>query len=274
MADLDEDERHEIAVSYGSIIGTGLLAIIICCTRLLTRKFIIKAFSVDDWACLIALVLTTTFNSLGIAVVYNGAGRHIEHVSAQELTTWFKLYYACTCFYLIIACAVKSSLLALMWRLFPLLITHHCAYTTALLRRAGLCLFIFMTLFTISGTFVAAFQCNPPKYVYDLTYVMAADRAAHCYSPNTAYGVFLYQAVILFAIDIIIFMYPVPALWGLRMTRGKGLVSVLVFGSAVVACIAPALRFQSLSFYKSGSSDMTWFNAAEATTFACKGTAF
>lgn len=88
-----------------------------------------------------------------------------------------------------------------------------------------------MLLFTISGALVAAFQCDPPKYVYDLAYVMSADRSQHCFSSNTAYSVFMYQAVVLFMVDIIILLYPVPALWGLKMSRGKGLVFVMVLGS-------------------------------------------
>lgn len=63
--------------------------------------------------------LTCMFNAVGVAVVYNGAGRHIQNVSPAELEIWFKLYYSCACSYLIIACVVKGSLLALLWRLFP-----------------------------------------------------------------------------------------------------------------------------------------------------------
>lgn len=88
-----------------------------------------------------------------------------------------------------------------------------------------------MVLFTISGTFVASFQCNPPKYVYDLPFVMSPDRSEHCFSGNTSYSIFMYQAVILFTIDIILFLYPVPALMGLKMTKGKSLVFLLVLGS-------------------------------------------
>lgn len=91
----------------------------------------------------------------------------------------------------------------------------------------------FMVLFTVSGALVAAFQCNPPKYVYDFTYVMSSDRPQHCLTGNTAYAVFIYQAVVLFTIDVIILLYPIPALWGLKMGKGKGLVFVLILGSGM-----------------------------------------
>lgn len=98
-----------------------------------------------------------------------------------------------------------------------------------------------MALFTVSGSFVAAFQCNPPKYVYDLQYVMSPDRSSHCFSSNVAYGVFLYQAVVLFTIDIVILFLPGPALWNLNLSRGKGLVLFLVFGSGTVLLLASDL---------------------------------
>lgn len=34
-------------------------------------------------------IVTTMFNIVGVNVVYNGAGRHIEHVSEAELKRWF-----------------------------------------------------------------------------------------------------------------------------------------------------------------------------------------
>lgn len=118
-------------------------------------------------------------------------------------------------------------------------------------------LLIFLVLFTISGTLVAAFQCNPPKYAYELEFLMSPDRSKYCYSSDVAYGIFMYQAVLLFACDIIIFLLPFPALIKLNMGSAKKTALLLVFGSGAVACIAPAVRFESIQFYKSGSSDTT-----------------
>lgn len=97
--------------------------------------------------------------------------------------------------------------------------------------RTAKALLVFMAIFTVSGTFAAAFQCNPPKYMFVLEFLMSPDRASHCFSPDISYGIFLYQAVVLFCIDIVILLLPVPALLSLQMTRGKGLVIFMVFGS-------------------------------------------
>lgn len=86
---------------------------------------------------------------------------------------------------------------------------------------------------------------------------MSPDRAKYCFSSDVAYGIFMYQAVLLFACDIIIFLLPFPALINLNMGSAKKTALLLVFGSGLVACIAPAVRFESIQFYKSGSSDTT-----------------
>lgn len=55
------DEKYEIAVSYGTIIGTGVFAIVVCSTKLYIRKFMLNSFGIDDWACLIGLVRRPMF---------------------------------------------------------------------------------------------------------------------------------------------------------------------------------------------------------------------
>ncbi|KAI1427596.1 hypothetical protein F5Y12DRAFT_160654 [Xylaria sp. FL1777] len=249
---LGGDETYEIAVSYGTIIGTGGLAIVVCGARLLTRATVIRAFGIDDWACLVALTFTTTFSALGVAAVANGAGRHINHVLPSELALWFKFYYACTCLSLVTAFAVKTSLLLYLRRLFP----------TPFLKRYIPIFLIFMFLITFAFGFVDAFQCNPPHYIYDLKYVMDPDRVNHCLPADTVYGVFLFQAILLFIIDIIILVLPVPIIWSLKLQHGKGILALLIFVPAIVACIAPTLRFSSLAFLKSQDTDITYHSAS------------
>ncbi|KAK1243314.1 hypothetical protein MKX07_003942 [Trichoderma sp. CBMAI-0711] len=246
------DEKYEIAVSYGTIIGTGVFAIVVCSTKLYIRKFMLNSFGIDDWACLVGLIFVTTFNGIGLAVVYYGAGKHIQHVTPDELKHWFMLYYVCICLYLSISFAVKSSILLFLRRVFPV---PYVQWTTMIL-------LVFFTLFTISGTFVAAFQCNPPKYTYDINFLMSPDRAKHCFPAMTSYGIFMYQAVLIFACDIIMFVLPFPALMSVQLNSRKSLALLAVFGSGVVACIAPAIRFKSLNFYKTGSTDTTFEGAS------------
>lgn len=86
---------------------------------------------------------------------------------------------------------------------------------------------------------------------------MSPDRVNHCFSTDVTYVIFMYQAATLFACDVIIFLLPFPALVKLNMGSAKKTALLLVFGSGLVACIAPAIRFESIQFYKSGSTDTT-----------------
>ncbi|POS72062.1 hypothetical protein DHEL01_v209541 [Diaporthe helianthi] len=90
---------------------------------------------------------------------------------------------------------------------------------------------------------------------------MSPDRASHCFPTDVVYGIFMYQAATLFICDIIIFVLPFPALVKLNMGPAKKTALLLVFGSGFVACIAPAIRFESIQFYKSGSPDTTYVGA-------------
>ncbi|KAI0403145.1 hypothetical protein F4802DRAFT_572472 [Xylaria palmicola] len=250
--DLGTDERREIAISYGTIIGTSLLSLIICGARLYTRAFVIRAFGTDDWACLVALAFTTSFNGIGVAVVANGAGRHGTHVSGSELALWFKLYYACACSNVTIALVVKASLLLYFRRLFP----------TPYLQRYIPGFLLFLVLLTIPFTLVDAFQCTPPQYVYELQFLAAADRAQHCLPANTVYIIFLFQGVLFFVIDVAILLLPVPVIWSLQIQRHKSALVLLIFVPAVIACAAPAFRLRGLEFLKNRDSDITYYSAS------------
>lgn len=132
----------------------------------------------------------------------------------------------------------------------------------------------------MSGCLLDALLCDPPKYIYDLTYATSMDRAQHCFSNEVQYDAFMYQAALLFATDIAILLLPLPAILKLKISRGRGLALAIIFGSgqcciisgrfyshactysniylASVACIAPIIRFQTLNFLrKSGNTDAT-----------------
>ncbi|KAJ1323053.1 hypothetical protein MN608_11907 [Microdochium nivale] len=159
----------------------------------------------------------------------------------------------CICMYLSISFAIKLNLLLFLHRVFSNPYVQHTTFG----------MLIFLTLFTISGTFAAAMQCNPPKYIYDIEFVMGPDRAAHCFAAHTSWAIFMYQAVVIFACDIVMFLLPIPALLKLNLSASRRWALVLVFASAGVVCISPAIRFKSLEFHGKDSIDTT-FDAASS----------
>ncbi|KAJ5557523.1 hypothetical protein N7494_001438 [Penicillium frequentans] len=57
---LSADEQYQQSLTYGLIISTGLLSIMICSLRLYARAFILKRFGMDDIAVCISLALDSS----------------------------------------------------------------------------------------------------------------------------------------------------------------------------------------------------------------------
>ncbi|KAJ6111846.1 hypothetical protein N7523_007907 [Penicillium sp. IBT 18751x] len=230
---LTADERYLKSLTYGLIISTALLSLIVVSLRLYTRAVIVKLFGLDDIAVCIALVVTQCFNGLGVAVVYYGEGRHFETVSAQDRAIWLKLYYAAMCIYLYASLSVKISLLLFIRRIFV------------------------KVLFSISGSLVLAFQCDPPRAAFDLTITNAT-----CYSQFKLFQIVLYQAVLIFVADIIMLIAPMSILCGLQMPARKIAALMAIFGTGIIACIAPVVRFSTLDYLRKGTTDLTYDSAS------------
>ncbi|KKK16667.1 hypothetical protein AOCH_001585 [Aspergillus ochraceoroseus] len=191
---LAADEQYQQSLTYGLIIGTGLLSLIVCGLRLYTRGIVVKVFGLDDAAVCIALVVTQAFNGLGIAVVYYGEGQHFVNVSPEDRATWLRLYYVAMCLYL------YASLAA-----------------------------------------------------YDLTITNGK-----CYSQFKLFQIVLYQAVLIFVGDLIILVAPMPILCRLNMPMRKIVALMIIFGSGIIACIAPIVRFSTLDYLRKGTTDLTY----------------
>ncbi|KAJ5934270.1 hypothetical protein N7466_003817 [Penicillium verhagenii] len=189
MTSLTPAEQYVQSLTYGLIIGTGILSILVCSLRLYARAFVIKIWGLDDTAVCIALVITQIFNGLGVAVVYYGEGQHYENVSVENRATWLKLYYAA------------------------------------------------MGAFDTSVT------------------------DAKCYSQFKLYQITLYQAVLIFVADVVILIAPMAILSRLNMPTRKIVALMAIFGTGIIACIAPIVRFSTLDYLRYGTTDLTYKSA-------------
>ncbi|KAL4940543.1 hypothetical protein BDV06DRAFT_223986 [Aspergillus oleicola] len=240
---LAPDEQYQQSLAYGLIIGTAVLSLLVCSLRLYTRLVVIKKSGWDDFAVCVALTITQAFSGLGIAVVYYGQGQHMQNVSLENRATWLKLYYAAMCLYLYASLSVKISILVFLRRVF----------ITTWLQRLTAGLIVFQVLFSVTGSFVLAFQCSPPRAAYDMSI-----RNANCYSHFVLYRITLYQAVLIFIGDFVMLLAPIPILMGLNMPTRKIIGLLAIFGSGIIACIAPIVRFSTLDYLRTGSNDLTF----------------
>ncbi|KAJ5801560.1 uncharacterized protein N7518_003628 [Penicillium psychrosexuale] len=244
---LTAEERHLQSLIYGLIISTGILSMIVCSLRLYTRAVVIKIFGMDDIAVCVALVITQTFNGLGVAIVYYGEGIHFNKVSAENRAIWLKLYYVAMCLYLYASLSVKVSLLLFLRRIF----------IKRWMNALTIGMIVFQVLFSVSGSFVLAFQCDPVRGAYDLTVANPK-----CYSQYKLFQITLYQAVLIFVCDVIILIAPLVILCGLQMPTRKIIALMAIFGSGIIACISPVVRFSTLDYLRHGTTDLTYDSAS------------
>ncbi|KGO78276.1 hypothetical protein PITC_058790 [Penicillium italicum] len=169
-------------------------------------------------------------------VEQRGSGYDINSSSvAEPIVDLEQLYYVAMCLYLYASLSVKISLLIFLRRIFVKSLT------------AIHPLLAWMNWLTL------AFQCDPARAAYDLTITNPS-----CYSQYKLFQIVLYQAVLIFVCDVIILIAPLVILCGLNLPTRKILALIVIFGSGVIACISPVVRFSTLDYLRNGTSDLTY----------------
>ncbi|KAL4791045.1 hypothetical protein BDV19DRAFT_381907 [Aspergillus venezuelensis] len=225
----------------GIISTVGLVALVVCCSRLYIRKFVTNAFGLDDYLVILALIMVLLFAILSIIITFYGIGYHTNTVPDDKLGTMQYIVYCSLCSYLFVALAVKTSLTVFIMRVFP----------TKFIRRLGIGMIIFMIMMTISGEFPLIFQCSP---------VQAAWKPipdSKCFSSTVLMKLQLYQAILMFLIDCVIIIMPMPTIWRLHMPLQRRLVIIGLFALGFIACAAGLARIPLLG-YQTNTTDFTY----------------
>ncbi|PYI29207.1 hypothetical protein BP00DRAFT_349252 [Aspergillus indologenus CBS 114.80] len=93
------------------VVGTcAVLALVVCCLRLYVRRLVIRAFGLDDYLVLLALVMILAFAALSLVLTRYAIGYHQDTVPAANMIIMAKYVYVLFCLYLWVALAVKCSL--------------------------------------------------------------------------------------------------------------------------------------------------------------------
>ncbi|KAJ5781183.1 hypothetical protein N7457_006343 [Penicillium paradoxum] len=218
------------------------LCVAILCTTLYIRRFVVKSFGLDDYLVILSLILVNGFSALAYTITYYGLGDHQRNVIARgDLVVWLKIYYAALCSYLVVAAAVKLSLIAFIMRVFP----------QRYVQRIGYGIIAFIVAFTLSGELLLAFQCKPVHAFWDKTIL-----TAECFTNDTLFAITMYQGVLMFICDVVIIVLPMPAIWRLHMALKKRLLIFFLFSFGFIACAAALVRFTTLVYTKD-ATDMT-----------------
>ncbi|OJJ98284.1 hypothetical protein ASPACDRAFT_44789 [Aspergillus aculeatus ATCC 16872] len=228
------------------VIGTcAVLALVVCCLRLYVRRCVIRAFGLDDYLVLLALVMVLAFAALSLILTRYAIGYHQNTVPAANMIIMAKYVYVLFCLYLWVALAVKCSLTIFIMRIFP----------TPKIRRIGLMIMALMTIVTVSGELPLILQCWPVRATWDKTLP-----DYKCFSDAVLENLQLYQAILMPLFDLMIIGLPMPTIWRLQMPIQRRLFIIGILCLGLVACAAGLARIPLLGFQEN-STDYTYVGA-------------
>ncbi|KAK2059767.1 integral membrane protein [Colletotrichum caudatum] len=230
-----EDRRHLIRTSS---IALPIVTFVIFLMRCLSRFMVAKKLWWDDWTALMAMVANP------LAAYRLGFGLHYWDIDPDNGKTILQLFYASQMTYIMILLSAKASICAFYYRIF-------CYQWFRLAIR------IFAVLMVIHGTlflFLVMFQCVPISAVWDRSI------DGRCLN-LTAISFSGASTAILE--DVLLMIFPIPALIKLSMGPKKKIGLMLLFGFGSFAIIASIIRLKYLVLF-SHSYDPTWdyFNSS------------
>ncbi|RDL37694.1 MFS general substrate transporter [Venustampulla echinocandica] len=209
---------------------TFALSTLFVAGRLISRFFILRHRTADDWWMILAWFLAF---GLSFSIDYSttkGLGRHDNNISTSDALSLRRCEYAFTILYNPALMATKTSILVLYLRLSKnsQRVLRYASYATlGVVNVAGVVL-----------TFMNAFQCRPVTAAYK-----PSESAQECISIVTLY---LCSAPVNIITDLAILALPIPVLTGMRLPQRQKTILVLTFALGIFVTIVDVLRIYYL----------------------------
>ncbi|KAK8081124.1 hypothetical protein PG997_008942 [Apiospora hydei] len=241
-ASVYEDQGpHQSATTTALLV----LATFFVCLRFWARYLKSFDYALDDWMLIAALFMTFVTGGLNYGMIANGLGKHMQVVSQDNLTEFFKLLLGFECVYVTAVMLVKLSVLQMYLRIFP---SRNFKYTSWAIGAVVIGWWISIVL-------VCIFQCTPIPKAWN------PSLPGHCIDLKAS---FVGNAIPNIATDIAILAMPVGQVWHLQvnLTQKLSLLFMFLLGSFVL--FASIYRFTTIMQWQ--VADTTW-TLAEACTW-------
>ncbi|PLN79925.1 hypothetical protein BDW42DRAFT_194789 [Aspergillus taichungensis] len=217
------------ASTFGVGISFMVFISIVMLLRVWVRVVVLRALGIDDILMIIGTLLTFGLTIATMVGAYYGLGRHMSDIPPEGMIPMMKAIYATRLLYIIGMGFVKMSLL---W--FYLRLDHR-----KLMKWAVYFSMFFTIGLTVSSIFVTVLSCIPPSKFWDPT----GKKPGHCISPEQQQIFYEANGALNIVSDILIFLTPIPMLWGIQLsTRKKGALFV-VFGLGILSIAASCVRY-------------------------------
>lgn len=215
---------------YAATITLAILQTIAVVARFAARKISAANFWWDDYTIVVALLL-----DFGLCACYwvpiriCNFGRHTQAyggpVTDADLVIFFKSQLALQLLYFATACAIKTSLILLYYRLFGIV-----RWFRGLL--AGMWLLV--VGYFVADTLVAIFECTPIGYYWD-----KGIKGGYCIDQDAFYR---WNGVANLLIDFSILVLPMMMVWRLKLDVRSKITLSGVFLLGTLACVASIVR--------------------------------
>ncbi|KAH7086473.1 hypothetical protein FB567DRAFT_629530 [Paraphoma chrysanthemicola] len=226
------------------IIIFPALALMVVALRLYTRIYIIKSFSHDDIAIILAMALSIVSSSLQGMQVYHGLGRHTEIASGAQIVETLKALYGSIICWVIAIALVKTSI-----------VVQYLRITTE--KRIRIVCWTFLccsNMYYTAILFVSIFECVPIRSYWDRQVPgRCINRAVNYYG----------TAVFNILSDLTLLIIPFFILRHTVMARRQKFTLAIILGLGSFATIASSCRIPAL-YTILNTKDFMWDSAGAA----------
>ncbi|CZR68051.1 related to integral membrane protein [Phialocephala subalpina] len=235
MSDSDSRVGRVVAVT----ISTTILSLSALVLRLYTRVRR-KSLGIDDGFIVLGFLWSfATALTVGLQSKY-GLGTHVWTVSASNMISLQKNFYASVITYGLATSFIKTSFLFQYRRIFP----------SPFMRIATLAALVFVAMFALVQLFTAIFTCVPIAAMWDSSVkATCIDRLAVWYT----------NASVNIVTDMVVFTLPLPVLGSLKLPTRQKAVLLGVFCLGFFTCSLSIVRIDFLK-QAAKSTDFTWDN--------------
>ncbi|PHH68452.1 hypothetical protein CDD80_7498 [Ophiocordyceps camponoti-rufipedis] len=221
----DSNKAYGVAVTCALLSG---LTTSVVAWRLYLR-YASRAFGLDDWATVPALVLYIAWSIMAVYVnLAGGIGKPLWQITLGEYAIWFKGFLASSWMYTSMTAAIRIAILLFYRRIF--------AQSISWLRRVIHLLLALQAVYVVVYSVLPALACRPFDSAWN-----PFERRAHCNDWFFYYSqVALYSTSMVF--DLFLLVLPLEPCSRLQMRRSRKAGVIAMFALGAGASIVTAVK--------------------------------
>ncbi|TLD18696.1 hypothetical protein E2P81_ATG11606 [Venturia nashicola] len=200
------------------------LVLLTVCLRFYARTFVTKALGKDDWVMALSALIAFSNTVINCVTTKYGQGVHVWNLDYKLIPAASKLGWTYQVMFPPAVTLCKISIVLTYLRIF----------TTRRDRIFCFGTLTYLSLYGVIITLTIAFQCIPVNSYWDLSI-----KNKRCYDQNSAMIIF---SALNTVSDLIVFMWPAPKIFQLKLPIQQRLGLMFVFSLGCVACIAGLAR--------------------------------